>query len=414
MQRRLTRRILGWLAARLDVLPWSCVTDPRTGSATYWRLTTVLPLVVVGLVAGARSVAQLEELTAMMSAAARRWFRVPRKLPDTTARDLLVRLRPEDLRRILHAQIRSFHRQKALEREGFRWGVLSLDGKYTPIRAWDGHYVQKQGARGVIRTITASLVSTPGRPCIDAFPIPSATNEMGAYLLALRQLVATFGSLDLFRVVMYDAGACSEANARGTRDLGLHYVMQLNEAQPTLFSEARTVLGREAEHPIELTDQEGRVRYRVRITRELEGYLDWEHLRTVVHVRRERLSPSGAVTGVGDRYFVSSLSHDSLSPKEWACLIRARWGVENNNHHTFDTILAEDERPWFQEHPVGALNLTILRRIAYNAMALFRARTLRADANRLMPWRELTRLVYAAIITATEEAVNGLRTRAPP
>lgn len=60
------------------------------------------------------------------------------------------------------------------------------------------------------------------------------------------------------------------------------------------------------------------------------------------------------------------------------------------------------------------LDIVILRRIAYNAMALFRARTLRADANRLMPWRELTRLVYAAIMTATEEAVNSLRARAPP
>lgn len=115
------------------------------------------------------------------------------------------------------------------------------------------------------------------------------------------------------------------------------------------------------------------MRYRVRITRELEGYLDWEHLRTVVHVRRERLSTSGGVTSVGDRYFVSSLSHESLSPKEWARLIRARWGVENNNHHTFDTILAEDERPGFQEHPAGGLNLTILRRIAYGRRSAARA-----------------------------------------
>jgi hypothetical protein len=414
MELRLTRRVLGWLAARLGVLPWSRVTDPRTGTGTYWRLTTVLPVVVMGLVAGARSVAELEALTVSMSAAARRWFRLGRKLPDTTARDLLVRLVPAELRAILHAQIRGFHRQKALEPEGFRWGVVSMDGKATAIRAWDGRYAQQQGARGVVRTVTATLVSSPGCPCIDAFPIPAATNEMGTFLPALTELVETYKGIDLFRVVMYDAGACSEANAHGTRKLGLHYVMQLNDAQPTLFAEARRVLECAPEHVIEFADQGGRVRYRLRMTRELEGFLDWEHLRTVIHIHRETLGKDRTVVRHGDRYFVSSLADTALDAEAWVRLIRARWAVENNNHHTFDTALAEDARPWFKEAPVGALNLIILRRIAYNAMALFRARTLRAEANRLMPWRDLIRQVFIALITATEEAVNGLRARAPP
>ena len=215
-----------------------------------------------------------------------------------------------------------------------------MDGKASVIRAWDQRYVQQQGARGVVRTITATLVSSPGCPCIDAFPIPPATNEMGTYLDALRALLSSYASIDLFRVVMYDAGACSEANARGTRALGLHYVMQLNEAQPTLFSEARRVLGGEREHVVELADQHERVRYRLRITRGLEGFLDWRHLRTIVHAHRETLAADGGVRGRGDRYFVSSMAPDSLEPAGWARLIRARWAVENNNHHTFDTALA--------------------------------------------------------------------------
>jgi len=113
---------------------------------------------------------------------------------------------------VLHAQIRSFHRQKALLPEGLRFGV------------------QQQGDHGVVRTITASLVSTPVRPCcLDAYPIPAVTNEMGSFMDALRALVAAYAGLDLFRVVMYDAGACSEANARGIRDLKLQYVMQLTD-----------------------------------------------------------------------------------------------------------------------------------------------------------------------------------------
>jgi len=237
---------------------------------------------------------------------------------------------------------------------------------------------------------------------------------MGSYLEALRALVATYKSIDLFRVVMYDAGACFEANARATRGLGLHYVMQLNEAQPTLFADARPVVASAPEHVVELADQGGRVCYRIRLTRELEGFLDWKHLRTIVHTHQETLAKDGAVLRRGDHYFITSLVPTAFDPTGWARLIRARWRVENNNHHTFDTALAEDDHPGFKENVIGALNLIILRRIAYNAMALYRARTLRAEAKRLMPWRDLIREVHIALITATAAAVNGLRARAPP
>jgi hypothetical protein len=414
MQGRLTRRILGWLATRLAVLPWSEVTDHRCRTGTYWRLPQVLRVVVMGLVAGAKSVADLEALTESMSAAAQRLFGIARKLSDTTARDLLTRLVPEELRAVLHAQIRTFHRQKALAPVGFRWGVVSMDGKATPIRAWDNRYAQQQGKRGMVRTITAALVSSPGCPCIDAWPIPPATNEMGTYLDAVGALVATYKGIDLFRVVMYDAGASSEANARGTRALGLHYVMQLNQAQPTLFAEARRVLELAPVHVVELEEQGGHVRYQLRVSTELSGFLDWDHLRTVIHVHRQTVDRHGAVTRQGNRYFMTSLAADALEPASWARLIKSRWGVENNCHHTFDSALAEDERPWFQEHPAGAMNLVLLRRLAFNLMALYRARTLRADTNRLMPWRELVRQVHVALITATKEALDGLRIRAPP
>ena len=121
------------------------------------------------------------------------------------------------------------------------------------------------------------------------------------------------------------------------------------------------------------------MRHQLRITNEIEGFLDWQHLRTVVHVRRETIDRHGAVTRQGDRYFITSLRDTALVPVEWARIIKARWAVENNCHHTFDAALDEDDRPWFQEHPVGALNVILLRRVAYNAMAIFRARTLRAE-----------------------------------
>ena len=212
---------------------------------------------------------------------------------------------------------------------------------------------------------------------------------------------------------MYDAGACSEANARGTRALGLHYVMQLTAGQPNLFAEAKRILPLAPVHVFETGAKSARVRYTVRLTEGMAAFLDWDHLKTVVHVHRDTLRPDGSVVPGGDRYFASSLASIALSAEGWATLIRARWGVENNCHHTFDTAFAEDERVWFSADPTGALNIILLRRLAYNAMTLLRARTLRGESTRMMPWKDLIRWVYNALIAATQATIGGLRTRVP-
>jgi hypothetical protein len=414
MVSRPSRRILGWVTARSAGFAWHHVADPRVVTRCCWGLSTILSVVVVGLLAGCRSVADLELLTASMSTASRRLLGLGKGVSDTTVRRVIVALVPEQLRWVLHAQIRSFHRQKALQPEGLRFGVVSMDGKVTSTRSWDGVYAQQQGARGAIRTVTACLISSPGRPCLDAHPIPAATNEMGAYLPALSALVAAYKGLDLFRVVMYDAGACSEANARGTRALGLQYVMQLTDGQPTLLAEAKRLLALAPASVIECGPKSCRVRYTLRITEDMAAFLAWDHLKTVVHVHRDTIRPDGSVVSGGDRYFVSSLAMIALNPAGWATLIRARWGVENNCHHTFDTAFDEDDRLWFDSDPTGALNIILLRRLAYNAMTLLQARTLRGETTRMMPWKALMRWLNNVLIAATEAEVHGMRARAPP
>ncbi len=148
-----------------------------------------------------------------------------------------------------------------------------MDGKATAIDAWNSPLVQRQGQRGMVRTVTATLISSQVRACVDAFPIPATTNEMGIYPTALDALLDAYSGLDLFRVVMYDAGACSEANAGHTRGRGLHYVMVLNDGQPTLANEARQVLGGldEQRGTVVLHDDSRTVRYTLWSTDELAG-----------------------------------------------------------------------------------------------------------------------------------------------
>jgi hypothetical protein len=104
----------------------------------------------------------------------------------------------------------------------------------------------------------------------------------------------------------------------------------------------------------------------------------------------------------------------ALSGDQWLTLLRARWGVENNCHHTFDTAFAEDDRTWFHTSPVGALVIILLRRIAYTMLALYRGHTLRSEAARLTPWASLLRWTHNALIAASDATLAGLRDRHLP
>ena len=97
--------------------------------------------------------------------------------------------------------------------------------------------------------------------------------------------------------------------------------------------------------------------------------------------------------------------------------MRRHWGVENECHNTWDKIFREDDRPWFEAGeaaPQGALVVMLLRRIAYNLLALFRSVTQRSEENRQMPWKDLMRWVYNTLIAATASDLDGLRCRRLP
>lgn len=407
--------MVGWLRARIPDLRLDRVADPRRQHRQKWSLKGLLGVVVVGLLAGSKSAADVEALTAEMSPAARRTLRIRGRVPDTTLRDALVRIEPGGLRAALARIVRAAHRRHALEPMALPWGVVSMDGKSTTLRAWDHDLAQQQGSHGVVRTITATLVSSAARVCLDAHPIPAQTNEMGAFREALQALLDAYSGIDLFRTVMYDAGGCSQANAAFVREKGLHYVMVLNDSQPTLAAEAKRCLGSlgDCEAAVVVDDRQQRVRYALWLTEDLAGLLDWDHLRTVVRIRRQVLDAHGQARHEGERYFVTSRPAAALQAGQWVTLLRARWGVEST-HHTLDTVFAEDDQPWFPTSPRGTLTVILLRRIAYTLIALFRGHSLRGELARLTPWRDIIRWTYNALLTATEATVANLRSRRPP
>lgn len=424
----MTRRLAGMLHARMPEAGFEKVVDPRPDDGRKkWKLTGILRGAVAGIAAGAQSCAETEALSSEMSRSGRRLLGIARRIPDTTLRAALTKVEPEELRKCLRRQTKSAHRRGSLEPIGLPFGMVAVDGKHTAVSAWDETYSQKQseggggedGAHGVVRTFTCSLVSSRAKPCIDAVPIPSATNEMGHFATVLEALVRAYLRIGLYRLVSADAGSCSEENGRLVVEKRLDYLFGLKGTQPTLLTEARALLARRTGDTADAETVDickpFEIRRRLYLTAEMAGF-EWVHLNTVLCVETEkRVIETGEIVAQDEddvnRYYVSSLAVGELSPAQWLLAVRLHWGVENDCHNTWDTAFAEDDRPWIVASPQGTVVVMLLRRIAYNMLALFRAVTQRAEDKRRTPWKTLLRWMRDMLVALDEQDLAGLRDR---
>lgn len=381
-------------------------------------MSTILNAVIVGMVAGCKSLATLEQLTGHLSAATRRALRLPRRLPDTTARDLLCVLDPAALQGCLRAVVTAARRRKALTHLGLPFGQVAIDGRSTKVPVDDDtEFAQgrKDSGFGVVRTMTCTLTSAPGRPCIAAVPIPSSTNEMGAFADTLEH-VLEYGD-GLFRLVSADAGVASRENASLVVECKLDYLFRLNEFQPALLRRAEELLGKLGPEEATTTTREqvGRrvITRRLFLTTMMSGEHGWDHLRTVALLRTtvKHLDDDDGSEVESQRYFLSSLESTALNGEQWLQCMRGHWGVENNCHHTFDAFFTEDDRPWIKACPRGTVVVMLLRRIAYNIMTLYRDVTLRSKGTSKVPWRTLSESIRVALLVAGDVHIDGLRFR---
>jgi hypothetical protein len=412
------------LRARLPELDLEGVPDPRAREGR-WSLGQILRTTLVGLMAGCRSLWETEQLTEAMGPAMRRRLGVPRRFADTTARDALCRVPLDGLRAVLHRAVRAAWRRKALRAESLPIQAVALDGKATALPALNHPLVQDRHPEvglpfGLVRTVTCSLVTAAGRPCIDAIPIPGATNEVGWFQTAFQSLVETYGGL--FDVVTYDAGGFSKANADAVIAVGKHYLFALKDEHKTMFRLAREHLAGEAvlDRTEDSLDTETTVIRSLRLLRPDPSwsYGDgktpeeslWPHAKAFVAVESVTVR-RGEIVERAERLFVSSYDAARLTPEQWLLLVRGHWRVESA-HHTFDTAFAEDARPWIEANPQGMLAVLLLRRIAYTLLSLFRAAS-RTEDGRAARWRDLLTRVRDVLVAATEAQLAGLREIAP-
>jgi hypothetical protein len=408
---KLSRRLAGCTSKRLGELDFSEVEDARKGDCK-WSLPQILKHVLVGMMAGQKGLGEVEEGFSAISTFMRMVLGFHRRIPDTTMRNALIKTGIESLRKVLHQTVFLALRRKALDAVGLPFHVVALDGKKTSTRIGDdGQMAQTvsdfegETPKFSVATITACLISTLSKICLDAIPMPANTNEKGFFKVVLQSLLATYGKL--FKMVTYDAGGNSKANANFVHTQGLFYLFAVKSDQPTLFKRAQQLLANLGpELSLAMTDEilsGEKVIRRVWITTAMNGFHRWSHLQIVLRVECQTIDPkTGAVKATYSRYFVTNAPQGTLSPEQWLLVVRSHWAVENNCHNTFDKIFQEDRRPFILQ-PHGMLVTMILRRIAYNLLSLFRSITQRADQKKQMPWKSLMRTVSQMLMKLEQD-----------
>lgn len=418
---RKVRQVAGFIHRYISPELLKRVPDPRGSRGRRWGSSVpLLSAVLFGLASGCKGFTEVEELTSNLGTGVRRQTGINRRVPDTTLRDYVCKLKPEDVLPLLQVVGYDAWRRKALVQDPrFPFGIVSLDGKYptvadvTPAEYVQVHHDEAGNpSYGMVRTITAALVTAAGTPVIDAMPVRAETNEQGAFPEAFARLHKTYGKL--FQLVMYDAGAASEGNASVVVNAGKDYLFQMADPRWTMYKTAELLMRGKAPADV----QEQQISQQKRVVRSLtmlvvkpahKNVTMWAHCRTVLKVHSETYE-NGVLTGTLTRYYATSLASDTLDAKQWLELIIRRWGVETV-HQVLDTQFQEDKRPWITANGEASLVLMLLRRVVYTLMTLYKAVTQRSDDNRSVPWRVLMEWVRDTLKWPNPQPFEGLRPR---
>lgn len=407
------------LSTRLPEVGLDSAADPRDDRGKQWPLRPLLSAMLLGLMAGKKNLAEVEALTAELSPVVRKRTRIHKRVPDTTMRDLAIALEPEEICRLIRQSAKTAQRRKALEPDGLPLDVVAMDGKSTAVEELDQKYAQTHkdaggfGACGLIRTITCSKVSAKAKVCLEVVPMGAKGNEVGFFRQAFAQLLTNHRAS--FDMLTYDAGACSAANAKVVVAAKKDYLFGLKDKRRFLRKEAERVLGHskgvmaQSEDLLSKKDNIRLIR-RLYMAEAPKGYKSIKSVRTILRVQAEKIDGEGKVLMSEDRYFISSRLHSLLTPAQWLELVRRHWAVEAC-HNVLDVAFEEDEHPWITHSAQGMLVVLLLRRLAYNLLALFRSVTQRSQQRRMTPWKTLFRWMEKALEQATEEDVKKIRVR---
>ncbi len=430
--KRKLRTTAGFLTTNFNDDLLGRLTDPRSRQGRSWK--SQIPLVKsvqLGLASGCKGLGAVEKMTEGMFGSVRKMVGIPRTVADTTMRDLLVELEPEELSELIYVAGYDAWNRRAIHRlDGFPFHAISCDGKYPTVRDVGNsksrnyekskylqvhHDQEGNPTHGEIRTINSAVVTAVGRPVVGSVPVPGTTSEQTTFKKVFGDLVRMYGRR--FRMIMYDAGAASKENAEVVRKGGKHYLFQIANEYWNMYQMMALLLQDkepQARSTNDISENE-RVERELTMTtvRETRNNLTmWKSARTIFRVISKHYKDEHLVS-METRYFVTSMELSELPADKWLELIVLRWGVETV-HQILDMedVFEEDDHPWITKDARGALSVGLLRRLVMLLMTMHKYIHLRSEENRDMPWPDLVALVKRVLEWGGGvDLFEGLRTR---
>jgi predicted transposase YbfD/YdcC len=355
------------------------VADPRQQKGRRWKFPTLMRALLCGFLTNRGSLRAVESLT--------EWS-FDQRLPDSTLDDLIGKFSGDevaDLRRQLHAPVRTDWRSKSLDPVGLPCGVVAVDnqtlGTGPVAHAHDPHaqvvHQQDRRAYAQVRAVRTVLLSAASTPAIDQAAIRANTHEGGMFPEVFRALEANDAAL--MEIDSVDAGFCSRATAPLIAEAHKGSIIGLTGNQPDLCREAERLLGARTQAACSREwepSQGDQIRSHLYRTTAMAAYLDWSHLQQVWRVEKEiRQGKTGHVERE-NRDYLTNLHRGRLKSEQILAVVRAHWGIENHGHWTMDVIWDEDSKVWCGQG-VGIQVLGLWRLMAYNLVSLWRCRYLR-------------------------------------
>jgi len=414
LKRHIKSKTKGW--------DYSDAPDPRQQSKVVHPMASILWTLELALTSNQPTLRDAEQMTESLGSWARTL--VPSPISDTTLDTESQRLDAEYLLEKLVQRVRSFHRSKMLAPVSLPCGVITIDGKNLGTLDHDaqgtGHQRSKKNEkwhlskneekqRGknyfLMPALRAVLSSAEATPCIYQLPLPPGKGESSMFSEMLAALKDAYGHGDMFRILDVDAGLTAFANAKAVVNAGYDYVMGLKGNQTELFSEAKALLlpMTKSQRPETQTSWEKRngksMRRSLWRTGDMAGIRNsvgkWAHLKQTWLVRQETRGRGGKIE-VEDRFFITSLPWDFLTPEQISFLVRQHWAVEIT-FNSLDLQWREDSGAWCTQG-TAVWGLGLLRLLAYNTAQMLRRRRLREkkEDNTLadpMSWRTLFKAI---------------------
>lgn len=410
-QRR--RKLLARRVRRnLPATAWGSITDPRGRQGRRYKLSELLQLLVLGMLTGAVTLRDVENLARDIVSARR--FGVGGCPSDTTLERVTRKLKPDELRPVLYSQVKSMHRSKQLAvLPSLGLSLVAVDGKALGTDNTHKHpQAQAQHSGGVrryvLRAMRAVHISSAVKPVLDQIVIPADAGEANTFVPFMEALLSAYGRTGLIDCVTVDAGFTSRSNMHWLDERGIGFIAALKGDQPTLHGEARRILGSEGQQPAEGWELEAEDVTGSRIvtrwfsrSRQMVDFHDWRCIRQVWRVR-QCVRQAGKTTWE-DRYFLTNLVWGRLGAERCLEAVRAHWGIENDCNWTLDAIWKEDQRCWVRMDSAME-TLGLLRLLAYNLIRLLRYRVLQTRKGEVIPYRRLLQLVRIAITVPWNEA----------